>query len=73
MACASEISIDAHLAVHDAFSGMADESGSKTINLPTEATIADVGETFNAARSKGLKGLTVFRNGCLDLNLRTRS
>ncbi len=72
LACASQVSVKAHLDVHEAFSGMADESGSKTVNLPSTATVEAVGATLAAARSRGLKGLTVFRDGCLDHNMRTR-
>jgi ribonucleoside-diphosphate reductase alpha chain len=65
LACARQIPAAAHLAVHVAFSGLADESGSKTINLPAATTISEIESLFETARSCGLKGLTVFRDGCL--------
>jgi ribonucleoside-diphosphate reductase alpha chain len=65
LACARQLPPAVHLAVHSAFSGMADESGSKTINLPADATIADIAGLLDQARTLGLKGITVFRDGCL--------
>lgn len=65
LACARQLPASAHLSVHTAFSGLADEAGSKTINLPAAATINDVESLLEEARGLGLKGLTIFRDGCL--------
>lgn len=65
LACARQLPADVHLAVHTAFSGLADEAGAKTINLPADATVNDVASLLDQARRLGLKGLTVFRDGCL--------
>ena len=41
-----------------------DASISSTVNLPKEATVEDVEELFMYAWEKGLKGITIFRDGC---------
>lgn len=48
-----------------------DASISSTVNLPEEATIKDVEEIYLNAWKKGLKGITVFRNGCKRLGILT--
>ena len=53
-------------AVHAAFSLLADEAGSKTVNMPATATVDDVAALLDRARESQLKGITVFRDGCLD-------
>lgn len=41
-----------------------DASISSTVNLPEEATVQDVKDIYMEAWKNGLKGITVFRNGC---------
>lgn len=41
-----------------------DASISSTVNLPKEATVEDVEKLFMYAWEKGLKGITIFRDGC---------
>lgn len=41
-----------------------DTAISSTINLPYEATIEDIEDIYMNAWENGLKGITVFRNGC---------
>lgn len=48
-----------------------DASISSTVNLPEEATIDDVKEIYLNAWKEGLKGITVFRNGCKRLGILT--
>ena len=48
-----------------------DASISSTVNLPEEATIDDVEEIYLNAWKEGLKGITVFRNGCKRLGVLT--
>lgn len=48
-----------------------DASISSTVNLPEEATIEDVEEIYLNAWKEGLKGITVFRNGCKRLGVLT--
>ena len=66
LACARQVPPKTHLAIHAAFTGLADESGSKTINLPATTTICEIEDLLEIARAEGLKGLTVFRDGCLN-------
>lgn len=41
-----------------------DASISSTVNLPNEATVDDVMELYLYAWKKGLKGITIYRDGC---------
>ncbi|HJF39463.1 MAG TPA: hypothetical protein K8V91_00940, partial [[Clostridium] spiroforme] len=41
-----------------------DASISSTVNLPEHTTVSDVENLYIAAWENGLKGITVFRNGC---------
>ncbi len=41
-----------------------DASISSTVNLPNEATVDDVIELYLYAWKKGLKGITIYRDGC---------
>lgn len=41
-----------------------DASISSTINLPNEATVEEVEELYMGAWKEGLKGLTIYRDGC---------
>lgn len=41
-----------------------DASISSTVNLPKETTVEECGELFILAWQKGLKGITIFRDGC---------
>lgn len=65
LACARQLPPQIHLDVHAAFCALSDEAGSKTVNLAADATHSDVIDLLCRARDLGLKGLTVFRDGCL--------
>lgn len=39
---------------------------SSTVNLPKSATVEEIKEIYMLAWEKGLKGITVYRDGCLD-------
>jgi ribonucleoside-diphosphate reductase alpha chain len=60
---ATEVPVQRHLAIQQVFQRYVDNAVSKTINLPDEATPADVAEAYQAAWRLGLKGVTVFRCG----------
>jgi ribonucleoside-diphosphate reductase alpha chain len=61
---ASDIAPAAHLAIQAAFQRHVDNAVSKTINLPGDATPAQIREIYVSAWKLGLKGVTVFREGC---------
>jgi ribonucleoside-diphosphate reductase alpha chain len=43
-----------------------DHAISSTVNLPSDATIEDVSKIYTEAWNSGLKGITVYRDGCRD-------
>ncbi len=60
---AREIAPIDHLLMQAAVQKHVDNSVSKTINLPEEASAEDIGRCFKTAFDLGLKGVTVFREG----------
>ena len=50
-----------------------DASISSTVNLPNEATIEDVYDLYMNAWRSGLKGITIFRDGCARVGVLTTS
>lgn len=63
MKTANEIPWEWHLKMQAAFQKYVDNSISKTINLPNNATVDDVGEIYLEAWKLGLKGITIYRDG----------
>jgi ribonucleoside-diphosphate reductase alpha chain len=64
-----EISPTAHIKMQAAWQENICGSISKTINLPNTATPQDVQDAFMLGWELGLKGMTVFRDGCRDLQV----
>lgn len=62
---ALDISPIDHLLMQDAFQRYVDNNISKTINLPSSATVDDVLDIYLKALDTAVRGLTVYRDGSL--------
>jgi ribonucleoside-diphosphate reductase alpha chain len=58
-----------HLYMQVAFQEYIDASVSKTINMPNEATIEDVKNIYLAALKYFIKGITIYRDGSLSMQV----
>jgi len=61
---AQEIKPEWHVRQQAAWQKYVDNSISKTVNMPNEATHAEIAEAYMSAYDTGCKGITVFRDGC---------
>lgn len=62
---ALEISPEWHLKIQAQFQKYLDGAISKTVNLPYSSTVEDVKNIYLKAHELDLKGITIFRDGCL--------
>jgi ribonucleoside-diphosphate reductase alpha chain len=61
---AIDLTPSSHLDIQEAFQRHVDNAVSKTINLPADTTPEQVAAIYLDAWRRGLKGVTVFREGC---------
>ena len=66
-----EISPLNHLLMQDFAQAYIDNSISKTINLPNTATVKDIEEIYKLSMQLNCKGITVFRDKCLQTQVLT--
>lgn len=60
---AYDLSPDTHVEVTGIFARYVDSGISKTVNLPSEATVEDVRKVYERCFDLGCKGITIYRDG----------
>jgi len=62
---ANQVPTEYHVMMQAAWQANVNDGISKTINMPNSATPDNIREAYEFAIKMGVKGLTVFRDGCL--------
>jgi ribonucleoside-diphosphate reductase alpha chain len=69
---ASDLTPSEHVLTQATLQAIIDNSISKTINLPFEATVEDVKQAYLQAYETGCKGITIYREGSRELEVLTK-
>jgi len=64
MVTAQDLTPEDHLSMLIGVQKYVGASVSKTVNMPSSATVEDVEKVYLAAYEGGIKGITIFRDGC---------